>query len=126
LQALGGCVAQVGAVAMVRDFFPVEESAKILSLLFLVLSVSPLFAPTIGSFVATTAGWPWIFIILAGFALIVMAIIGLFLPEGHTPDRDISLRPGAILKEYLNVIEHRSSIPMRSAGRSRLPDCSST
>src|SRR3984957_9135723 len=34
LQALGGCVAQVGAVAMVRDFFPVEESAKILSLLF--------------------------------------------------------------------------------------------
>jgi MFS transporter, DHA1 family, multidrug resistance protein len=29
LQALGGCAAQVGAVAMVRDFFPVEESAKI-------------------------------------------------------------------------------------------------
>src|SRR6202453_308663 len=38
LQALGGCVAQVGAVSMVRDFFPVEESSKILSLLFLVLS----------------------------------------------------------------------------------------
>jgi MFS transporter, DHA1 family, multidrug resistance protein len=106
LQAIGGCVAQVGAVSMVRDFFPVEESAKILSLLFLVLSVSPLFAPTIGSVVATTAGWPWIFIILAGFALIVMVIIAMFLPEGHKPDRDISLRPGAILREYLNVIEH--------------------
>src|SRR5271168_948949 len=25
LQAVGGCVASVGAVAMVRDFFPVEE-----------------------------------------------------------------------------------------------------
>ena len=46
--------ARVGAIAMVRDFFPVEESAKIISLLILVLSVSPLFAPTIGGFVATT------------------------------------------------------------------------
>ena len=96
LQALGGCVAQVGAIAMVRDFFPVEESAKILSLLFLVLSVSPLFAPTIGGFVAATVGWPWIFVILAGFACIVMLLIGVFLPEGHKPDPDISLKPSAI------------------------------
>ena len=35
-----------------------------------------------------------------------MAVIAIFLPEGHTPDRDISLHPGAILKEYLKVIEH--------------------
>src|ERR1700733_7596596 len=28
VEALGGCVAQVGAIAMVRDFFPVKESAK--------------------------------------------------------------------------------------------------
>ena len=106
LQAVGGCVASVGALAMVRDFFPVEETAKIISLLVLVLSVSPLFAPTVGSLVATSVGWPWIFVILAGFALGVMAVIAIFLPEGHTPDRDISLHPGAILKEYLKVIEH--------------------
>jgi MFS transporter, DHA1 family, multidrug resistance protein len=106
LQALGGCVAQVGAVTMVRDFFPVEESAKILSLLFLVLSVSPLFAPTIGGFVATTVGWPWIFVILAGFALIAIALVAVFLPEGRQPDRDISLRPGAILKGFLTVLAH--------------------
>jgi DHA1 family bicyclomycin/chloramphenicol resistance-like MFS transporter len=104
LQAMGGCVAQVGAVAMVRDFFPVEESAKILSLLILVLSVSPLFAPTIGSFVTTAAGWPWIFAILAAFAVIVVAVIAVFLPEGHKPDPDISLRPRAILREFLKVI----------------------
>jgi len=106
LQAMGGCVAQVGAVTMVRDFFPVEESAKILSLLFLVLSVSPLFAPSIGGFVATTAGWPWIFVILAGFAVIVMALIAVLLPEGRQPDPDISLRPSAIMRGFVNVIAH--------------------
>jgi MFS transporter, DHA1 family, multidrug resistance protein len=106
LQALGGCVAQVGAVAMVRDFFPVRESAKILSLLMLVLSVSPLFAPSIGGLVATTIGWPWIFVILAAFALLLMLVIGFLLPEGHQPDPEISLQPRAIFKGFAAIIRH--------------------
>ncbi|MGO9396677.1 MAG: multidrug effflux MFS transporter [Xanthobacteraceae bacterium] len=104
LQALGGCVAQVGAIAMVRDFFPARESAKILSLLMLVLSVSPLFAPSIGSLIATTIGWPWIFVILAAFALLLMIVIWLLLPEGHQPDREISLLPRAILEGFYQIL----------------------
>jgi len=106
LQAIGGCVAGVGAVAMVRDFFPARESAKILSLLILVLSVSPLFAPSIGSLVATTAGWQWIFVILAGFAVLMIAVTATLLPEGHKPDPGISLRPTAIVRGFLGVIEN--------------------
>jgi MFS transporter, DHA1 family, multidrug resistance protein len=104
LQALGGCVAQVGAIAMVRDFFPARESAKILSLLMLVLSVSPLFAPSIGSVIATTIGWPWIFVALGGFAVLLMVVIGLLLPEGHRPDPDISLLPSAILGGFQQIL----------------------
>jgi MFS transporter, DHA1 family, multidrug resistance protein len=106
LQALGGCVAQVGAVAMVRDFFPARESARILSLLILVLSVSPLFAPTLGSLVTTTAGWPWIFAILAAFALALILVIGCVLPDGHKPDPDISLQPRAIVRGYADILKH--------------------
>ena len=106
LQAIGGCVAGVGAVAMVRDFFPARESAKILTLLILVLSVSPLFAPSIGSLVATTAGWQWIFVILAGFAALMIAVTATLLPEGHEPDPGISLRPTAIVRGFLGVIEN--------------------
>jgi DHA1 family bicyclomycin/chloramphenicol resistance-like MFS transporter len=98
------CVAQVGAIAMVRDFFPARESAKILSLLMLVLSVSPLFAPSIGSLIATTIGWPWIFVILAAFALFLMIVIGLLLPEGHRPDPEISLLPRAILEGFQQIL----------------------
>jgi MFS transporter, DHA1 family, multidrug resistance protein len=106
LQAVGGCVAQVGSVAMVRDYFPVRESAKILSLLMLVLSVSPLFAPSVGDFVAITAGWPWIFAILAGFAVLVMLLVRVALPVGHTPDKEVSLRPRAIASSFLQIIEN--------------------
>jgi DHA1 family bicyclomycin/chloramphenicol resistance-like MFS transporter len=104
LQALGGCAAQVGAIAMVRDFFPVEESAKIISLLILVLSVSPLFAPSVGGFVTASIGWHWIFVILAGFALIVMILIRTLLPEGHKPDPGISLHPAAIASGFRDII----------------------
>ncbi len=50
VQGLGGCAAQVAAMAMVRDFFPVKETAKIISLLILILSASPLLAPSVGVF----------------------------------------------------------------------------
>jgi len=57
VQALGGCAAQVAAMAMVRDFFPARDTAKIISLLILVISASPMLAPSIGVFVAVNWGW---------------------------------------------------------------------
>jgi MFS transporter, DHA1 family, multidrug resistance protein len=65
VQALGGCAAQVAAMAMVRDFFPVHETAKIISLLILIISASPLLAPSVGVFVAVHLGWQWVFIVLS-------------------------------------------------------------
>jgi DHA1 family bicyclomycin/chloramphenicol resistance-like MFS transporter len=116
LQALGGCVAQVGALSMVRDFFPARESAKIISLLFLVLSVSPLFAPSIGNLVAATIGWPWIFALLAAFALILIGVIHVYLPEGHVPDPTISLHPWSILKEFLAILKNRQFLAYALGG----------
>ncbi len=46
IQAMGACAATVAANAMVRDLFPVEENAKVFSMLMLILGVSPIIAPT--------------------------------------------------------------------------------
>jgi DHA1 family bicyclomycin/chloramphenicol resistance-like MFS transporter len=105
LQGLGGCVAQVDAIAMVRDFFPVEQSSRIISMLILILSVSPLLAPTLGSIVAATLGWHWIFLLLAIGAVAVMLVVMRFLPEGHTPDPGISLKPRHIAASFLGILE---------------------
>ena len=106
LQALGGCVAQVGAISMVRDFFPVQESARILSLLILILSVSPLFAPSIGSLFATTIGWRWIFVLLAGFALVLIVLIGLFFPKAAKPTPISRCGPAPFLPDSGRVFGH--------------------
>lgn len=71
LQALGGCVGMVAPNAIVRDIFPVEENAKVFSLLILILGVSPILAPTLGSYIISTFGWPLVFIVLS----IVTALI---------------------------------------------------
>jgi MFS transporter, DHA1 family, multidrug resistance protein len=116
LEALGGCVAQVGAIAMVRDFFPVKESAKIFSLLFLMIGISPLLAPTIGSLLLAALGWRWIFAVLAAVASAILAVTFLLLPEGHEPDRSISLRPGPILRGFWDILKEPQFITYTLAG----------
>jgi DHA1 family bicyclomycin/chloramphenicol resistance-like MFS transporter len=104
LQALGGCAAQVAAMAMVRDFFPVQETARIISWLILILGVSPLLAPTVGSLVASHAGWQWVFIILATVAMLNLLLCMFLLPHAHEADKTVSLRAAPILRNYAAVL----------------------
>ncbi|MBN9520762.1 multidrug effflux MFS transporter [bacterium] len=106
VQGLGGCVAQVASVAMVRDFFPRGQAARVLSRLFLFIAVSPLLAPTVGTLVIRVGGWPAAFLALAVVVTGILALVLALLPEGHKPDPDISLRPGPILAEYWAILRH--------------------
>jgi MFS transporter, DHA1 family, multidrug resistance protein len=115
-EALGGCVAQVGAIAMVRDFYPVKDSAKVFSLLFLMIGVSPLLAPTIGSAFVATLGWRYIFGLLAVIALTILALITFFLPEGHQPDHSVSLRPAPILAGFWTILRNPQFLVFALAG----------
>ncbi len=104
IQALSGCVASVAAMAMVRDFFPAQQSARIISLLVLILGASPLLAPTTGSLVVVAWGWHYVFVLLAVITGILVLVVAIVLPEGHTPDVTISLKPKPILSGFMEVI----------------------
>jgi len=115
-QALTGCVASVAAMAMVRDFFPVKQSAKIISFLVLILGASPLLAPTIGSFIIDSLGWQYVFVALTTIVLIILLLAIFFLPEGHTPDTSISLKPEPIIKGFKEILVKRQFIVYSLAG----------
>ncbi len=106
LQALGGCAAGVTAMAMVRDLFTTKESAKVFSVLILILGVSPLLAPTVGGYLATSFGWHSVFIVLAGIAAITLAIVTFFLPESHQPDPTVSLKLGPIFRNFWAILQN--------------------
>jgi DHA1 family bicyclomycin/chloramphenicol resistance-like MFS transporter len=104
VSALGGSAASVGAVAMVRDYFPGKDSAKVFSLLMLVLSVSPMLAPSIGSVMTIHLGWRPLFAALAVLAVIDVAIVLFAFPRAYAPDASVSLRPGPILRTFRDVL----------------------
>lgn len=104
-QALGGCVSMVAPRAIVRDIFPLDENAKIFSLLILVLGVSPILAPTVGSYVIAAVGWSYVFYILAVVTLIIVIAVIFRLKESKAPDPDFSLKPQAIIGSFLTVLK---------------------
>jgi DHA1 family bicyclomycin/chloramphenicol resistance-like MFS transporter len=106
IQALGGSVAWVAAVAMVRDFYPAKESARYFSLLILILGVSPLLAPTVGGFITTSLGWQWVFIVLAIIVFLILMITFFYLPEGQAPDTSVSLKAKPMLITFFSVLRH--------------------
>lgn len=105
VQALGGCAGMVAGRALVRDLFPVTETAKIFSLLMLVIAVSPIVAPTLGGFATAHWGWHSIFIILAVLAVINILLVYFWLPLGAPPDTTKSLKPRPIINSFWNVLK---------------------
>jgi DHA1 family bicyclomycin/chloramphenicol resistance-like MFS transporter len=103
-QALSGCVGAVAAMAMVRDFFPPDKTAGIISFLILVIGLSPMLAPSVGSFVADAFGWRYVFVTLAAIALAVLLLVFFFLPEGQKPDASVSLKPAPIIATFKSIL----------------------
>lgn len=107
IQALGGAVSAVAVRAMVRDYFTVEESPKIFSILMLILSVSPLFAPSLGSIVIQWLSWQWVFIVLAIIVIFILLCMKWFLPVRYVPDKTVSLAIGPMIGTYATILRNR-------------------
>lgn len=105
LQAMGGCVGMVAPRAIIRDLFHVDESAKIFSYLILILGVSPIIAPTAGSYIITHFGWHAIFILLTILSVLLLAAVVIWLPESKQPDPSFSLQPKPILDSFRIVLQ---------------------
>jgi DHA1 family bicyclomycin/chloramphenicol resistance-like MFS transporter len=116
LQALGGCVGMVAPGAIVRDTFPVNENAKIFSLLILILGVSPIVAPTVGSYLIAANGWHSVFIVLAVITALLLVAVIFLLPESKQPDPSMSLRPQSILSGFLFVLKQPQFFTYAFAG----------
>jgi DHA1 family bicyclomycin/chloramphenicol resistance-like MFS transporter len=106
-QAVGCCGAQVAAYAMVRDLFGAQDSAKVFSLLLLVLGASPLIAPTAGGYIVSAWSWRIVFLVLLVLAVVITGLTVFVLPESYKPDTSFSLKPLPILRNFLAVLRVR-------------------
>ncbi|NRP72757.1 Bicyclomycin resistance protein [Ensifer psoraleae] len=94
LQGIGGAAGMVIPRAVVRDMHTGVQAARLMSLLMLVFSISPILAPLTGSAVIEFYGWRGVF-----YAVMIAAIIGLILlstqleetrPKEHRSDSTVA------------------------------------
>lgn len=81
VQGVGACAGAVVPRAIVRDLHTGAEAARLMSLLMLVFSVSPILAPLTGSFVISLVGWRGVFWVVAGLGLLGIVLVAVALTE---------------------------------------------
>jgi DHA1 family bicyclomycin/chloramphenicol resistance-like MFS transporter len=97
VQGLGACAGMVIPRAIVRDLHTGTEAARLMSLLMLVFSVSPILAPLSGSLLIEAFGWRAVFWAVAVTGVCSALLLYTSLPETRPPaDRVGSSVRGAL------------------------------
>jgi DHA1 family bicyclomycin/chloramphenicol resistance-like MFS transporter len=98
LQGLGGAAGIVIPRAIVRDLHHGVEEAKLLGLLMLVFSVSPLLAPLFGSVIIEALGWRMVFWFVAGIAVFASVLGLLLVPETRSAAQRAETSLGGMIR----------------------------
>lgn len=86
--------------AMVRDQFAGSEAIRILTLVNLILTVTPAVAPTLGSVLLLMGSWHLMFVVMAGFGLAILALLAAGARETLPEANRVPIRPAIILANY--------------------------
>jgi DHA1 family bicyclomycin/chloramphenicol resistance-like MFS transporter len=100
IQGLGACAGMVIPRAVVRDLHTGIDAARMMSLLMLVFSISPILAPVTGSLVISLAGWRAVFWVVTAAAVLGLVLIATMLPETRPKALRVESGIGSALAGY--------------------------
>jgi DHA1 family bicyclomycin/chloramphenicol resistance-like MFS transporter len=116
VQALGGCAGGVVARAVVRDRFDHTETARMLSLLTLIMGLAPILAPLLGGALLAVGGWRLNFWVLALFGLACGAATLFRLKESRSAETAAQAAAENPLRAYLALLGQRRLVGYALAG----------
>jgi MFS transporter, DHA1 family, multidrug resistance protein len=107
IQGLGACAGMVIPRAIVRDLHTGNEAARLMSMLMLVFSVSPILAPLAGSILIEVAGWRSVFWAVTVAAVLGLALMATSLPETRPKEERVKSTVGSALAAYWLLLRNR-------------------
>lgn len=116
LQGLGGGAPIVVPRAIVRDLHTGVEATRLMSLLLLVFSVSPILAPLVGSFVIDAAGWRAIFWAVTGIGVVGLLLVALTLEETRPAAQRTQSDVASTLRAFALLLRDRHFLGLTAIG----------
>jgi DHA1 family bicyclomycin/chloramphenicol resistance-like MFS transporter len=107
LQGIGAAGGGVVAMATVRDLFGGQPLVRMLSRLALVTSLAPILAPVIGSQLLVLLDWRGLFIALAGYGTVIVALAATLIAETLPPERRRVRGHSTTAQRYRAVLSDR-------------------
>jgi DHA1 family bicyclomycin/chloramphenicol resistance-like MFS transporter len=107
VQGLGACATMVVPRAVVRDMHTGADAARLVSMLMLVFSVSPILAPLVGSLLIEWIGWRSVFWAVTVIAVLSLALLAFGLPETRPPEQRLQSSVRSALAGYGVLLRDR-------------------
>src|SRR5258708_17816793 len=114
--ALGACAGGVVARAVVRDRFGHTETARMLSLLMLIMGLAPILAPLLGGALLGLGGWRLNFWFMAAFGVAVGLAALLRLKESRSEETTAHAAPESPMQAYLALMREPRLVGYALAG----------
>jgi DHA1 family bicyclomycin/chloramphenicol resistance-like MFS transporter len=108
IQGLGACAGMTVPRAIVRDLHTGTEAARLMSMLMLVFSISPILAPLTGSLIIDAFGWRGVFWAVTIAGVIGMVLLATSLKETRPAAARAGSTLGGALRGYWTLMGDRS------------------
>jgi len=103
-RVLQGTSAGAGMVvgrAVIRDSFEGHAAQRLMSLVTMIFGLAPAIAPVVGGWLQAWFGWQAVFLFLAAYGLVLLAVCWARLPETHPPAGRQPFAAGPLIRTYL-------------------------
>jgi DHA1 family bicyclomycin/chloramphenicol resistance-like MFS transporter len=116
LQALGACSGGVVARAVVRDRFEHTETARMLSLMMLIMGLAPILAPLLGGALLGLGGWRALFWAMTAFGVALTVAALPRLAESRSAETAAQARSEHPIRAYLSLLGQKRLVGYALAG----------
>ena len=106
VQGIGAAAVMVIPRAVIRDLHTGPEATRLMAMVMLVFSVSPILAPLAGSALIVPFGWRAVFVAVAIASVLSILLTAAFLPETRPPEQRIRASFASVAGGFGQLLRH--------------------
>jgi MFS transporter, DHA1 family, multidrug resistance protein len=106
LQGIGASAVMVIPRAIIRNLHTGVDATRLMALVMLVFSVSPILAPLFGSALIVPFGWRAVFVAVTFVSALAIFLVASFLPETLPVEDRVSVSVAGVLKSFGILLRH--------------------